>query len=379
MNLAFVGFLPPGSANPEERTFVDLLSRSFGHTIVFQGIGVRGLRVRQIGSLPSRLMRRKLTTGSSGLSTGLLPVLPIRASWTIKASAMLIRGRLHGMTKGAFEEWVFWTRFPSPELVLALRGLPFARVVYEAVDNYAAEPLYTHKDRNRLEVAEAELLRRAIVITASSGLVGRFKDAARGPYWLPIGQDARLKAARSCVPTGIPRPRLCIAGSLDELADEVLLFRVATERPNWHLVLAGPRARSWGHTLQALPNVHSLGKLTPGEVRGVIGDCDVALNPCVLNPWTADALPVKIFDYLAEGKPIVSTPMTELHAFDDLIELAAGATFVNAIEHALQSNTPQLAVRRREMAERFTLQERAQRATALVSESRHEVASQRPA
>src|SRR5438094_10504202 len=75
MNLAFVGFLPPGSANAEERTFVDLLSRSFSRTVVFQGIGVRGLGLRQIVSLPSRLMRRGLVEGLPRLRTGLLPVL----------------------------------------------------------------------------------------------------------------------------------------------------------------------------------------------------------------------------------------------------------------------------------------------------------------
>src|SRR5206468_11247684 len=175
------------------------------------------------------------------------------------------------------------TRFPSPELVLALRRLPFARIVYEAVDNYPAEPLYTRKERNRLEAAEAELSRRAIVITASSGLVGRLKVAARGPYWLPIGQDEGLRAVTSRVPTDIPRPRLCVVGSLDELADEALLYQVATERPNWHLVLVGPRARGWGRTLEPFRNIHWLGSLKPGEARGVIADCDVALNPCVLN------------------------------------------------------------------------------------------------
>jgi len=272
------------------------------------------------------------------------------------------------MTKGAFEEWVLWTRFPTPELVLALRGLPFARIVYEAVDNYAAEPLYTRKERQRLEVAEAELSRRAIVITASWGATGRFKDAALGVYWLPIGQDAGLKAVTSRVPPDIPRPRLCVVGSLDELADEELLFRVATERPTWQLVLAGPRARSWGHTLEGLPNVHSLGRLTPGEARGVIGDCDVALNPCVLNEWTAEALPVKIFDYIAEGKPIVSTPMTELEMFKGLVKLAPRGAFITAIERALHSNTAQLATRRRETAQRFTLQERARRAFELVTQ-----------
>src|SRR5205823_8105734 len=132
---------------------------------------------------------------------------------------------------------------------------------------------------------------------------------------------------------------------------------VATERPNWHLVLVGRRARLWGRTLGGLPNVHSLGALSPAEARGVIADCDVALNPCVLNEWTADALPVKIFDYLAEGKPIVSTPMRELAIFGDLLELAPADRFVSAIERALSQDNPGAAARRREMAGRYTLQE----------------------
>jgi glycosyltransferase involved in cell wall biosynthesis len=122
-----------------------------------------------------------------------------------------------------------------------------------------------------------------------------------------------------------------------------------------------------------------LGKLTPGEARGVIGDCELALNPCVLNEWTADALPVKLFDYLAEGKPIVSTAMSELHTFGGLIEVAPEDAFVEAIQHALESDTRQLAAQRREMAARFTLQARARRASELIFESRHEVATKRPA
>jgi glycosyl transferase family 1 len=242
-------------------------------------------------------------------------------------------------------------------------------IVYEAVDDYAAEPVYTRKERHRLKVAEAELCTRAIVITASAGLAKRFEDAPHGCYWLPIGHDARLKAATTLVPRDTPRPWLAVAGSLDELADEELLFEVATERPKWHLVLAGPRARTWGRTLEGLPNVHWLGSLKPEEARGVIADCDVALNPCVLNEWTADALPVKIFDYLAEARPIVSTQMAELERFGDLIELVPAERFVSAIERALTVDNPQQAARRRETAARFTLQDRARRAFELVTHS----------
>jgi glycosyltransferase involved in cell wall biosynthesis len=379
MNLAFVGFLPPGSVNPEERTFVELFSKFFARTVVFQAIGVRGLDLRHLGSLPSRLSRRHVTATASGLEAGLLPILPARTGLVAQVSARLIRRTLTRLTNGAFEDWVFWTRFPSPELVAAIRGLPFGRIVYEAVDHYAAEPEYSAGQRRRLEMAEAELSSRALIITASSGLAKRFETSPHGAYWLPIGQDARLRAIRSALLTAVGRPRLVVAGSLDELADDELLYQIATRRPQWQLVLAGPRHRKWGRKLDELPNVTWLGSLNPEEARGVVADCDVALNPCVLNEWTADALPVKVFDYLAEGKPIVSTHMSELKRFADLIELAPAVDFISAIERALKMDGAQAAARRRDTAARFTLQERARRAFELVTQARTEVLSQRPA
>jgi glycosyltransferase involved in cell wall biosynthesis len=114
--------------------------------------------------------------------------------------------------------------------------------------------------------------------------------------------------------------------------------------------------------------VHWLGSLKPEQARGVIAACDVALNPCVLNQWTESALPVKVFDYLAEGRPVVSTPMAELDIFKDLIELAPAGQFISAIEAALATDTPQAATRRKQASQRFTSQDRARRAFELVTQ-----------
>jgi len=371
VNLAFVGFLPPDSVNPEERNFVELLSGMFARTVVFQGIGVKGLDLKHLRSVPARLARRKVAF--RGVSTAVLPVIPIRKGPLARLTAQLIRRRLASLTNGAFANWVLWTRFPSPELVAAIRGVPFGRIVYEAVDNYAAEPLYSRDERGRLEAAEAELCERAIVITASSGVARRLRHGRYGAHWLPIGHDARLQGNKARVPINVTRPRLAVVGSLDELADEKLLHELAIRQPEWQLMLVGPRVGAWGGSLLGLPNVHWLGPMRPDEARGIIADSDVALNPCILNDWTADALPVKIFDYLAEGKPIVSTPMQELAAFGDLIELGDPSDFGTAVARALAKDSAQLAERRRAAANRFTLQERARHAFELVTRNQAEV------
>lgn len=279
----------------------------------------------------------------------------------------MIRRRLNHLTNGRFEEWVLWIRFPSPELVAATRDIAFRQVVYEPVDRYAAEPLFNASERRRLEQAERELAARAIVMAASSGLASEFASAAGGSHWLPIGADARLTAKRVASVEEIPRPRLGVVGSLDELADEDLLLMVAAGRPSWHLVLAGPRQGSWGCRLERLPNVHWLGAVRADEARAVIADCDVALNPCVLNEWTRTALPVKLFDYLAEGRPVVSTPMSELNVFKDLITVATAGEFIPAIERALATDDAGAAKRRIEASRRFTSQDRARRAFELIT------------
>ncbi|MDQ6721293.1 MAG: glycosyltransferase [Candidatus Dormibacteraeota bacterium] len=289
----------------------------------------------------------------------------------------MIRRRLTSLTKGRFDEWVFWTRFPSPELVEAIRGLSFSSVVYEPVDRYAVGGWFSLDEQKRIQVAEAVLIRRAMVVTTTAGLAKRFEDAAGGSYSLPLGKDSRLKAIVSGTTRHIGRPRLAVVGSLDWLADEAILVDLATQRSDWHLVLAGPRDPAWGRRLEGLQNVHWLGKLTPEEARGVIADCDVALNPCVINEWTECAIPVKIFDYLAEGRPVVSTPMAELDIFREVIEMAPAAQFVQAVERALRADCPDAVARRRAASERFTLQDRARAAFELVSKVPVEASSRR--
>jgi len=377
LKLIFVGFLPPDSHSAEERTFAELLSAYFERTVVFQGIGVKGLDLQHLKALPSRLAKRHLQVASSRVSTGILPMLPVRRGPAVRLSAWMIRRRLTSLTRRRFDEWVFWTRFPSPELVEAIRGLAFSRVIYEPVDRYAAGAWFSRDERRRIAAAEAEIVETAMVVTTSAGLAKRFDRAAGGSYSLPLGKDSRLEARLSGRTHHIGRPRLAVVGSLDWLADESILADIATQRPAWQLLLAGPRDPAWGRRLDGLPNVHWLGKLAADEARGVIADCDVALNPCFLNEWTESAIPVKIFDYLAEGRPVVSTPMAELDIFRDVIEMAPADQFVEAVERALQDAGSEAAARRRAASERFTLQDRARRAFELVSSAPVEATSRR--
>src|ERR1700730_1282611 len=160
--------------------------------MVFQGIGVKGLDLRNMKALPGRLTKRHLPVHSGRLRSGILPILPIRRGPAAKLSARMIRQRLTRLTKGRFEEWVFWTRFPSPELVEAIRELPFKRVIYEPVDRYSTGAWFSPKERQRLIASETEIVQRATVVTTSAGLAKQLQHAAGSSYSLPLGKDSRL-------------------------------------------------------------------------------------------------------------------------------------------------------------------------------------------
>jgi glycosyltransferase involved in cell wall biosynthesis len=164
------------------------------------------------------------------------------------------------------------------------------------------------------------------------------------------------------------RPRVGVVAEFDWRVDEGLIEKIARERPTWQIVLVGPRSRRWGTNLFGLPNVVFVGQVQSAELAVQIESFHVALIPYVVNDWTRACLPVKVFDYLAQGRPVVSTLLPELTALSDVVEAVPADRFISAIERALQEDGTRARARRLEASARFTLQDRAQRAASLVSE-----------
>jgi glycosyltransferase involved in cell wall biosynthesis len=282
------------------------------------------------------------------------------------ANVAWLRHQLHHLL-GTPTDWIFWTRFPSPELVEAIEPLPFARIVYEPIDRYASSPRFSKREQQRIVNAEARLLGRATVIAGTGGLATQFRTASGGSHWLPFGYDAARQSAGPGLPSHIGRPRLAVVGGLDWRIDEDLLVDLAARQPNSQLILVGPCAGRWGRQLRRRDNVHWLGPVPPNRVGVLLRDCDVTLIPYRLTSWTRTCLPVKVFDYLNEGKPVVATPLPELAILGDAVVLALPEDFHAAVETASREDSPAARDRRRRRAARFTLQDRAQRAAALVN------------
>jgi UDP-galactopyranose mutase len=108
------------------------------------------------------------------------------------------------------------------------------------------------------------------------------------------------------------RPRLGFYGVLDERLDTDLIERVADLRPQWEFVLVGPVAKIDPASLPRRPNLHYLGPKTYAELPTYLAGWDVALIPFARNQATRFISPTKTPEYLAAGRPVVSTSIRDV-------------------------------------------------------------------
>ncbi|MFH1297957.1 MAG: glycosyltransferase [Bacteroidota bacterium] len=151
----------------------------------------------------------------------------------------------------------------------------------------------------------------------------------------------------------IHRPIIGYTGAITTIRlDPGILEFIATQRPDWNLVLVGPEDEGFKNCrLHQLQNVHFLGRKDPEELPGYVKSFDVAINPQIRNPITDVNYPLKIDEYLALGKPIVATKTAFMDYFKDHVCLASTyEEWVHGIEQVLQENSPEWIAKRKALA-----------------------------
>lgn len=206
-----------------------------------------------------------------------------------------------------------------------------------------------------LLLREAELFRRAdLVLTGGHSLYEAKRGRHPSVHAFPSSVDtAHFASARSpqADPTDqatIPRPRLGFFGVIDERLDIGLLASVADLRPDWHIVLIGPTVKIDAAGLPRRPNIHYLGAKTYAELPAYLAGWDVALIPFARNEATRFISPTKTPEYLAAGKPVVSTSIRDVvqpYGARQLVRIADEPNpFIEAVGDALsEKSAPRIA------------------------------------
>jgi glycosyltransferase involved in cell wall biosynthesis len=226
------------------------------------------------------------------------------------------------------------------------------RIVYYCIDDYAAHP---GVDEATIGPADEALSRRAdLLFVAPPALLEAKRALNPNTVYAPHGVDLEVFAAASDPTTpvapgaaGLPRPVVGYIGSLHAWIDLELIEHCARARPQWSFLLVGHAAVDVS-ALAALPNVRLAGA-QPYETLGRWARAfDACIIPYRLNRQVANANPLKLREYLATGKPVVSVRNPEIETFAGLVRIADGAdAFLAALDAALAGDDPQAAAARR--------------------------------
>src|SRR4051794_15228176 len=194
---------------------------------------------------------------------------------------------------------------------------------------------------------EQELIDRAdIVFTGGSSLYEAKKHRHPNVHCFPSSVDrAHFAKARAGLfepadQEDLPRPRLGFYGVFDERFDVDLLGQVAAMRPEWSFVMVGPVVKISEDDLPKRPNIHYLGPKTYDDLPAYLSGWDVALMPFAMNDSTQFISPTKTPEYLAGGKPVVSTPVRDVVRhyghLEGVVIASTAEEFVAACDHALE-------------------------------------------
>ena len=239
--------------------------------------------------------------------------------------------------KGPFIRWYY-----TPMMLPFSRQVESVCTIYDCMDELAnfrfAPP--------RLLPLEQELLDSAdLVFTGGFSLYEAKKSRHPAVHPFPSSVDrAHFAQARGELEEPVDqklssRPRFGFYGVVDERMDLELIARVADAHPDWSLIIVGPVVKIDTAELPVRANIHYLGGKKYEELPAYLGGWDVALMPFAINDSTKFISPTKTPEYLAGGRPVVSTPITDVIRhygdLDGVFIAGSPEDFVAACEQAL--------------------------------------------
>jgi UDP-galactopyranose mutase len=270
----------------------------------------------------------------------MVPVLPqgLPPAQAIAAQRHLVDGLLD---QEGVRRPILW--YYTPMALPFTEHLPHELVVYDCMDELSA---FRGAPPTLVEQEQRLLQRADVVFTGGWTLYEAKREHHPNVHGMPSSVDvahfARARTAAADPPdqAALPRPRLGFFGVIDERLDVELLAGVADLRPEWQLVMIGPVVKVDPADLPRRPNIHWLGGRGYAELPAYIAGWDVAMLPFARNESTRFISPTKTPEYLAAGRPVVSTSIRDVvrpYGEQGLVRIAdTPAEFVAAAEAALQ-------------------------------------------
>lgn len=299
-------------------------------------------------------------------------VCEVEANLFIASLPVLVPGRYYSTAINRMNQWltlsvtkrfikqvginnpVLWLYNPHQGALIGQFQDRFS--VYHCIDEWTAGT--QGRKHHIIQTLERELLRKVDIVFANSPpLYAAKRQLNEATHRVPSGVDFEHFAPdtnRALHPqvAVIPTPRIGYSGHINDRLDYTVLNHLAHSAPQWSFVFVGdtypwtmatPQLRQ----LATLPNVHFLGKRPYTEMPAIVQGFDVCLMPYVADDRGHYRSPLKLYEYFAAGKAVVSTSHPEAEEYQDVLYQAeTPETFFDCVRSALEeSDLPQQQIR----------------------------------
>jgi glycosyltransferase involved in cell wall biosynthesis len=273
--------------------------------------------------------------------TALTPVLPhgLDPLQVVAAQRKLLDAYLY---EERLTDYVAW--YYTPMAFMFTEHLTPAAIVYDCMDELSA---FHGAPPEMIDWEQRLLVMADLVFVGGASLFASKRTQHANAHLFPSSIDfAHFAAARRAQSDPddqalIPHPRIGFFGVLDERLNRELIRELAAARPEWHFVLIGPVVKIREDQLPRSANLHYLGLKSYAELPRYLANWDVAMLPFAQNASTKFISPTKTPEYLAAGKPVVSTPIQDvIRPYEELglVRISADANeFAEAISQSLHS------------------------------------------
>jgi len=248
----------------------------------------------------------------------------------------------HGPVAGQFQNPVQW--FYDPMAVPAFLGqMDEVLTVYDCMDELskfaAAPPQLIEREIQLLENADVVFTGGRRLFESKRRLNGNCHFYGCGVEGDHFGKARQPNTPIPCELTSLHKPVLGYFGVVDERMDYELLAALADANPEWSVAIVGPVLKVDERSLPRRANLHWLGKREYQELPNLCKGFDVCLMPFALNASTEYINPTKALEYMATGRPIVSTPVPDVVSnFGSVVQIARSQReFIEYCRNAIRS------------------------------------------